>query len=237
MLDATPCHVGDVQQAVDAAQIHERAVVGDVLDHALDDGAFLQVLHHRFAVGTHALFQHGTARHHHVVALAVELDDLEFHFLVFERRGVLDRAHIDQRTRQEGAQAAHQHRQTALDLALHHAGDDTAFIHRRFQIQPRGQFLGTLARQLGRAETVFDRLDGDRNEIADIGFDFAQIVLEFFDGNQALGLEAGIHRHEVVVDADNFSGNDFTLAHFLVFEATPRTARQNFPSIRGQRKQ
>jgi hypothetical protein len=31
-----------VQQAIDTAQVHERAVVGDVLDHAVDDGAFLQ---------------------------------------------------------------------------------------------------------------------------------------------------------------------------------------------------
>src|SRR5262249_3398847 len=30
--DAVPAHVGDVEQAVDAAQIHERAEVGDVLD-------------------------------------------------------------------------------------------------------------------------------------------------------------------------------------------------------------
>jgi hypothetical protein len=29
MLDALPRHVGDVQQAVDATEIHERAVVGD----------------------------------------------------------------------------------------------------------------------------------------------------------------------------------------------------------------
>ena len=32
MLDALPRHVGDVQQAVDAAEVHERAVVGEVLD-------------------------------------------------------------------------------------------------------------------------------------------------------------------------------------------------------------
>ena len=36
MLDALPRHVGDVQQAVDATEIHERAVVGEVLDGALD---------------------------------------------------------------------------------------------------------------------------------------------------------------------------------------------------------
>ena len=36
MIDAPPRHVGDVQQAVDAAQIDEGAVVGDVLDDAVD---------------------------------------------------------------------------------------------------------------------------------------------------------------------------------------------------------
>ena len=40
MLDAAPGEVGDVQQAVDAAQVDERAVIGDVLDDALDDRAF-----------------------------------------------------------------------------------------------------------------------------------------------------------------------------------------------------
>ncbi len=35
--DAAPCHVGDVQQAVDAAEVHERTVFGDVLDHAADE--------------------------------------------------------------------------------------------------------------------------------------------------------------------------------------------------------
>jgi hypothetical protein len=36
MLDAAPGEIGDVQQAVDAAEVDERAVVGDVLDDALD---------------------------------------------------------------------------------------------------------------------------------------------------------------------------------------------------------
>ena len=40
--DAAPGDVGDMQQAVDAAQIHEGAVIGDVLDHAFDHLLFLQ---------------------------------------------------------------------------------------------------------------------------------------------------------------------------------------------------
>src|SRR6185436_9173697 len=38
MLDAAPRQIGDMKQPVDAAQIDERAVIGDVLDDALDGG-------------------------------------------------------------------------------------------------------------------------------------------------------------------------------------------------------
>jgi hypothetical protein len=37
MVDSAPGHVGDVQQTVDAAEVDERAEVGDVLDRALAD--------------------------------------------------------------------------------------------------------------------------------------------------------------------------------------------------------
>ena len=44
VVDAAPAHVGDVEQAVDAAEVDERAVLGDVLDDALDDLALLEGL-------------------------------------------------------------------------------------------------------------------------------------------------------------------------------------------------
>jgi hypothetical protein len=84
MLDALPRHVGDVQQAVDAAEVDERAVVGEVLDRALDDRAFLQVFHQRAALGGELLLDDRAARHDDVVALLVELDDLELERLVLE---------------------------------------------------------------------------------------------------------------------------------------------------------
>ena len=42
MLDALPGHVGDVQQSVDATEVDECTVVGEVLDDTLDGVAFLQ---------------------------------------------------------------------------------------------------------------------------------------------------------------------------------------------------
>jgi hypothetical protein len=139
-------------------------------------------------------------RQHHVVALAVELDDLEFHGLVFVRRQVLDRTRIDQRAGQEGADAVDQHGQAALDLAAGGAGDEFAGFQGLFQAHPGSQALGGVARQDGVAVTVFDGADGHRHEVADLDFDFALVVLELFDRHVGFGLEAGVDHDEAVLD-------------------------------------
>ena len=41
VLDSLPCHVSDVQQPIDAAEINKRTVVSEVLDHTLDALTFL----------------------------------------------------------------------------------------------------------------------------------------------------------------------------------------------------
>ena len=212
--DAAPGHVGDVQQAVDAAQVHERTVFGDVLDHALDDRTFFQGFHQLGALFAHGGFDHGTAAQHHVVALAVELDDLEFHGLVLVRRQVLDRTGVDQRTGQEGADAVDQHGQAALDLAAGGAGDEFAGFQGFFQAHPGSQALGVVARQDGVAVAVFDGVDGHGHEVADLDFEFALVVLEFFDRHIGFGLEAGVDDHEAVLDAHDFGGDHFARTHF-----------------------
>ena len=71
----------------------------------------------------------------------------------------------------------------------------------------------------GCAVAVFERFDGHADEIARLDFDFAEVVVEFLDRDDAFGLEAGVDDHEVVVDADDFGGDDFADAHFLAREA------------------
>src|SRR5574340_864935 len=208
-----------VQQAVDTAQVDERAVVGDVLDHALDDCAFLEVLHDRFTVGAHAGLQHRAARNHHVVALAVQLDDLQLHGLVFVRRGVLDRTDVDQRARQERADAVDHRGQAALDLAADEAFHDLAFFHGHFEVVPCSEALGLFALQLGLAIAVLQRLDRDGDEVARLDFELTLGIEEFLDRDQTFGLQSGIHDHHVVVDTHDLCGNQFAGAHFLARQA------------------
>ena len=95
MVDAAPCHVGDVQQAVDAAEVDERTVIGDVLDDALDNLAFFEVLDDFGTLLCAALFEDGTARNDDVAAALVHLEDFEGLRVVHQRGDVADRADVD----------------------------------------------------------------------------------------------------------------------------------------------
>ena len=102
MVDAPPRDVGHVQQAVDAAEVHERAVVGEVLDGSLDDLALREVGDDFVTLLGAALFQHGSARDDDIAAPAIDLENLERLRDVHEWRDVPDRADVDLAPRQEG---------------------------------------------------------------------------------------------------------------------------------------
>src|SRR4029078_8584026 len=92
---------GDVEQPVDAAEVDERAVLGEVLDDTLDDLAFLQPLERRLLQGSALLLEEHAARQDDVAALLVELDDLELEVLSEERIEVPHRAQVHLRAGQE----------------------------------------------------------------------------------------------------------------------------------------
>src|SRR5262245_20449931 len=71
MIAAPPRHFGDVKQAVDAAEVDEGAVIGDVLDHAVDDLALFETGNDLAALLGAGLLEHGTARNDDIAAPAV----------------------------------------------------------------------------------------------------------------------------------------------------------------------
>lgn len=205
---ALPRHVGDVQQAVDAAEVHERAVVGEVLDHALDDRAFLQALEHLLALGAELALDHCAPADHDVVALAVDLDDLELEFLALEVGRVAHRAHVDQRTGQERADFLDVDREAALDLAADAAGDGAVRLVGLLELIPDERALGLLAREHGLAEAVLDAVERDLDLVADLDADLAVVLAELLDRDDALGLEARIDDDDVVLHVDDDADDD-----------------------------
>src|ERR1700722_15875748 len=73
-----PGHIRDVQQAIDAAHVHESAVVGQVLDYAGQRGAFFEILQRLGALLALFFLHHLFARNYDVATLLIQLDDGNF---------------------------------------------------------------------------------------------------------------------------------------------------------------
>jgi hypothetical protein len=65
--DAAPRDVGDVQQAVDTAEVDEHAEVGHVLDHAFEYLTFFEVVEDGFALLLEVLLDEDFVRNNYVV--------------------------------------------------------------------------------------------------------------------------------------------------------------------------
>ena len=135
-----------MQQAVDAAQVDERAVIGQVLHHAGDHRALGQVLQRGALADLDLLFHRHLARDHHVSAAAVELDDLDRNVLSHQGVQVVHRARIGLRSRHEGLDA-YVHRQPALDPPQHASGDDELLLVGLVQVVPDAQARGPRMRE------------------------------------------------------------------------------------------
>ncbi len=213
MVDVRPRQLGDVDQAVDAVQVDERAEVDDVRDLALDDEPGLQAIEDLLADLLALLLEHRAARQHDVVARAVELDhlrlDLRAHVLV-EVRHAPD---VDERGGQEAAHAEVDD-QPALDDLDHGALDRLAGLGRRFDAPPRLLEAGALLGHDQAAVLVLLGQDDRVDLLAEVdlvvgidGLADRQLVRR----DDALGLVADVDEDLVLVDPDDVTGDDLAL--------------------------
>src|SRR4029077_319423 len=190
MIDASPGDIGDVQQAVDTAEIHERAVVGDVLDRAVDDLALFEILHQLLALLGTGLFQHGAARNDDVAAPAIHFQDLEGLRIVHQRRHIADRTDVDLRARQEGDGAVEIDGEAALDLIEDDAGDLFVVLERLLQLTPALLPPRFVAREHRFAERILDALQINLDGIANLDLGSPAGAREFAQRHSAFGLQA-----------------------------------------------
>src|SRR6195952_2410148 len=208
MIDPAPGDIGDVQQAVDASEVDERTVIGDVLDHAVDDLAFLEILHQLLALFGAGLFQHGTARHHDVAAAAIHLEDLERLRIVHQRCDVADRSDIDLRTRQGGHRAVEVDGEAALDLVEDDAVNLLVVVEGLLELAPAFLAARLVARQHGFAERILDAVEKHLDLVAYLEFAFLAGSGEFTQRHAAFGLEADVDDGHVLLDRNNDALDD-----------------------------
>ena len=227
MVDAAPGHVGDVQQAVDAAEVDERTVVGDVLDDALDHLALFEVLDDLGALLGAALLEHGAARHDDVAAAAIHLEDLERLRIVHQRGDVADRPDVDLAARQEGHGAVEIDGEAALDLVEDDAFDALALVEFLFEPDPALFAARLLARQHGLAKRVLDALDIDLDRIADLQLAVLGLGAEFLHRHAAFDLEADVDDGHILFDGRDDALDDLTFARMTVGKGFFEQARRN----------
>jgi hypothetical protein len=218
MVDAAPCHVGDMQQAVDAAEVDERTVVGDVLDHALDRLTLFEVLDDFGTLLRTAFLKHGTAGNDDVAAALVHLEDFERLRVVHQRGDIAHRADIDLRARQEGHGTVQIDGEAALDLVEDDAFDAFAGFELGFQLDPAFLAACFLARQDGFAKGVFHALDIDLDGVADVQRAVLGLGAEFLQRNTAFDLQADIDNRHIFFDCRNDALDDGTFGGVAVFK-------------------
>ena len=208
MADAAPAHVGDMEQAVDAAQIDKRTEFGDVLDDPLAELAdFERVEQLLFLFGPLLLDQRPAAD-----------DDVAAGFVDLEH-DALDRAadviadvgrpaNIDLAGRQKHVHSAHIDQQASLDLAGHDAGHHVVLVDRLHHLEPVFDLAGLALRERDHPARLFkllldpfDFLDEHLEGVADLGRLFGFVPLVASD--LPFAFIADVDQYEFVVDAEN----------------------------------
>src|SRR5262249_20620090 len=125
--DATPAHVGDVEKAVDAAQVDEGAELGDVLDDALANLPRLDLAEQLFFHLGALIFDELAAADHDVAPGFVDLEDFAVDGAADIVGDVRRPANVHLARRQEHVDADVDEK-AALDLARHLAGYNVALL-------------------------------------------------------------------------------------------------------------
>src|SRR5712671_4548911 len=202
MLQAAPRHVGYMQQAVDTAEINERAVIGNILDRALEDDALFEHLERLFLERGALALDHTASRDHDVAACAVELENLETAALSDITIEISRGPQINMRPRQE-CRHPDMHLQATLDLAEDHAFDRGFVLERLFEFTPYLELLGLGVRQHHRAIFGLGAFEKNIDLVAFLDRDVAVVIQELGERHLPFALVINIDDDVVAGDQQN----------------------------------
>ena len=191
-----------MEQAVQAAQVNEHAVLGDVLGLALHNLALGEGLEELLALVVALLFKQHAAGHDDVAAAAVDFEDAELVFLVHQGVHVRNGAQIDMGAGQEGFHATDVDGVATLDAAHDLAADGFVVFLDPFKLV---KYLHALGLFKGEGDGAFHLVfadDVDVDFVANLHRYIARYVAEFTGGDLAFALEVHIHQNCSIVNLD-----------------------------------
>src|SRR6266480_355946 len=113
MPQASPSHIGDMEQAIHSIEVDECAEIGQVLDCALDAIAHLYAFHELLPLLAPLLFNELAPAEHDVAPVIVDLDDLKIVGVANELLQIFRRHDVDLGSGQKRLDSD-VHHQTAL---------------------------------------------------------------------------------------------------------------------------
>ena len=215
MREASPGHVGDVEQAVEAAEIDESAVLGEVLDHTGEDCALFEVLESLGTLFILLAFEQFLARDHDVAALLVQLDDGDFDGLTLHAVEVADGAQIDLRTGQERVGAVNVDGEAALDAVDHDGLDGLLFVMSLLDFFPGMNALRLLMRQVDVAFFGLALVAHHVDFVARLEFGVSLVIEHFREGQHAFRLGANVDHHVRRGQLQHRASDDAIFTHCL----------------------
>lgn len=216
VVEPAPGHVGDVQQAVHAAEVDEGAVLGDVLDGALDQLAFFEAREGLFLQARVDGLEEQLAGQHDVAAAAVDLDDLHVEGLAEVGIQVADGLHVHLAAGQEGADADVD-RQAALDLLEHGAVHGHVGTEGLLDLVPDLHLLGALAAEAHVAVGVLEHLEQHFDDLAHLHALRAVGIVELVEVDGARPLVADVDDDALAADLHDDATHDLFFAEATGF--------------------
>ena len=137
MVYAAPREVGDVDKTVDATEIDEYAVSGDILDCSFENLTLFELGYDLALLLLELSFDKSFVRNDNVFEFLVDLDNFEFHCLAYEEVVVADGLDVDLRAGEECLDAEYVDNHAAFCAALDVALDDFVVFESRVDTFPR----------------------------------------------------------------------------------------------------
>src|ERR1700736_4676872 len=204
--EPSPAHVRDVQQAIQAAHVHERAVVGEVLDRSGEDASLFKRRERDRLLRVLVLFEEFLARDHDVAALLVELDDANFDLCTDVPVEVAHRANLNLGAGQECLDADID-RKATLDAAQNHSLDRGLGVGCLFKLVPDLVTQRLIVANQVAALGLFT-FHNHFNGVTRIELGHTIDVQNLLEGDEPFGLQADIDDHVLIRDLDDRAGDN-----------------------------
>src|SRR5258708_5734234 len=193
--EASPRHVGDMQQTIESAEIDKVAVLGEVLYDSGQDGAFFQMFQGLAALLVLLAFQQFLARNHNISALLIHLDDGNFERLALHAVEIADGPQIHLRAGQERPRAQDVDRQATLGALNHRSLDRPLLLVSPFHFVPGMEARRFLMREIDVAFFGLSLLAHHLNFVTRLHLRLAFLIEHLRQRQHAFRLGADVDHH------------------------------------------